>query len=266
MPRIGRCVQLTGRVGSAALAQLSADLRRLASIARDCGAAPLLLGATEAVRRAADRDEVLAAAGVAAGVPCRLISGEAEARLSFRGATGAHPGRGATLVADVGGSSTECALGEDGRVEVLASVAVGSGLATDTWLLHDPPAPAELDACAAGVGEALAAAPQGRPQRGIVTGGTATTLPRLLDHDRLGDLDRADLQRCREVLATRPSAEIAAEHGIDPVRARVLAGGVEIVAAVLQRYRLARLSVSLAGVRDGMILAYLERGDDWVEG
>jgi exopolyphosphatase/pppGpp-phosphohydrolase len=139
-------------------------------------------------------------------------------------------------------------------------------MATDTWLLHDPPTPAEREACAAGVAEALSAAPSGHPERGIATGGTATTLPRLLGREHLGHLDHDDLGECRRRLARHPSAQLARAHSIDPVRARVLAGGVEILAAVMSRYRLERFTVSLAGVRDGMILAYLERGEDWVEG
>jgi len=265
MPRIGRSVQQSGAVGSEKLAEVAADLRRMAAMARDHGATVLLLGATEAVRRAADRDTVLAAASAAAEAPCRLISAPAEARLSFRGAAGAHPGSGPTLVADVGGASTECALGEGDRVDALASIPVGSGMATETWLHDDPPTAAQLAECAAGVRAALEAAPAGHPTRGIATGGTATTLPQLLGRgrDHLGELDTADLERCRDRLAALPSKEIAAIHGIDPARARVLAGGGEIIGAVSARYALDRLTVSLAGLRDGMILAWLDKGDAW---
>jgi exopolyphosphatase/guanosine-5'-triphosphate,3'-diphosphate pyrophosphatase len=266
MPRVGAAVSATGSIGAPKLAEVAADVRRFATLAREQGADTLLLGATEAVRRAADRDLALRTFSDAAGVPCVLISPEAEARLAFRGAASEHGGEGLMLVADIGGGSTECILGERGRIDALASVAVGSGTATDRWLTHDPPTAVERAACAAGVDAALAAAPQGAPLSGAVTGGTATTLPRLLGRSELGLLDAADLQRCRDVLGASSSDAVAAATGIAPVRARVLAGGVEIVDAVRRRYRLDALVVSERGLRDGMILSWLEKGDAWMEG
>lgn len=269
MPRIGKPVQETGRVGRHKLAEVVGEVRRLTGLAREQGAELLLAGATEAVRRAADRDEVLDAISEAAGVRCQLIDPEAEARLSFRGAVAAHRGPGLSLVADVGGGSTECVLGEDGQIEALASVPVGSGGVTERWLGSDPPTDEEREACAAGVREALAEAPHGDPQRGIATGGTATTLPALLGRPQGsagGHLFRGDLDGCRRILGRLPSAEIARQYGIELARARVLAGGVEIIDAVRERYGLDGVAVSHQGLRDGMILAYLERGDDWVSG
>jgi exopolyphosphatase/guanosine-5'-triphosphate,3'-diphosphate pyrophosphatase len=269
MPRIGKAVQETGRVGEVKLAEVVREVQRLAALAREQGAEVLLVAATEAVRRASDGELVLAAVSEAAGARCRLISPEAEARLSFRGAVAAHRGPGLSLVADIGGGSTECVLGEDGQIEALASVPVGSGSATERWLRSDPPSNDEREACGAGVRKALSAAPQGDPQRGIVTGGTATTLPALLGRPRGsegGTLRRADLDQCRQILAREPSAEVARQYGIELARARVLAGGVEIIDAVRERYGLGGVAVSHQGLRDGMILAYLEMGDGWTSG
>jgi len=269
MPRIGKAVQETGRVGEEKLGEVVGEVQRFATLARQQGAEVLLVAATEAVRRATDREAVLEAVSRAAGARCFLISPEAEARLSFRGAVAAHRGPGLSLVADIGGGSTECVLGEDGQIEALASVPVGSGSATERWLRTDPPSAEEREACAAGVREVLSAAPEGDPQRGIVTGGTATTLPALLGRPRGsagGTLYRADLDECRQILARLPSAEVARQYGIELARARVLAGGVEIIDAVRERYGLDGVAVSHQGLRDGMILAHLERGDGWTRG
>ncbi|HEY6378437.1 MAG TPA: hypothetical protein VI316_04570 [Candidatus Dormibacteraeota bacterium] len=269
MPRIGKDVQETGRVGEQKLAELRFEVGRLATLAREHGAELLLVGATEAVRRAADRELVLAAVSEAAGAPCHLISPETEARLSFRGATATQGSAGLVVVADVGGASTECVLGEDGRILALVSLPVGSGSATERWLLTDPPDATEREACAAGVREVLTSAPAGHPGRGIVTGGTASTLPALLGRtlgSAGGDLSRADLDACRSILGHHPGAHVASRYGIEPARARVLAGGVEIIDAVRERYHLEAISVSLQGLRDGMILAALDAGEGWVEG
>jgi exopolyphosphatase/guanosine-5'-triphosphate,3'-diphosphate pyrophosphatase len=267
MPRIGKAVEATGSVGDEKLREVVADVTRFAARARELGAERLLVGATEAVRKAADSERVLEAVGAAAGEPCLLIPPDSEARLSFGGATSVGGGTGLTLVTDIGGGSTECVLGEGSTVTALASVPIGSGAVIERWLTSDPPTDAERAGAAAAIRQALQSAPEGRPVRGIAVGGTATTLPAVLDRPHgEGSLDGADIDEIRRRLAERPSAEIASRFSIEPARARVLAGGLEILAAVLERYRLPGITVSIRGLRHGMILAYLERGERWVEG
>ena len=268
MPRIGAAVNATGAIGEAKIAEVSAELRRMAAAALgEAGAATLLLCATEAVRKATDRDRALRAFSEAAGVECVLLPGEAEARLAFRGAVSMAAGDGAALVCDIGGGSTELALGEGARIDALVSLPVGSGLATDRWLADDPPSPAQRAASAAGVRDVLRAAPPAVAlPRVIATGGTAASLPRLLSRDTESELVAADLERCRILLGSQPSAAIAATYGFDPARARVLAGGVEIIDAIRELYGADRVRTTIHGLRTGMILAYAEKGDRWVEG
>ena len=278
MPRIGAAVNATGRIGAAKIDEVAAVLRDLAAVARNARAAVMLLGATEAVRKAADRDEALRVFGEAFGVPCELIGGDAEARLAFRGAVSAAAPDGVALVCDIGGGSTEVVLGTASSIDALVSLPIGSGVATDRWLAGDPPTPAQRRACFAGVMEILAAgalhtapgASRGRsvPARmaAIVTGGTATSLPLLLGRGSETTLDTADLAACRAILADAPSADIARRFALDPARARVLAGGVEIVDAVRATYDLDAITVTIHGLRSGMILAYAEKGDRWIEG
>lgn len=268
MPRLGATVNATGRIGAAKIAEVAEMLRTLAATARDADAGTLLLCATEAVRRAADRDAALQAFSDAAGAPCTLISGDVEARLSFRGAVATAAPEGTALVCDIGGGSTELVLGSRERgIDALASLAIGSGVATDRWLPDDPPTPAQRTGCAAGVAAILRdGAPAGTPGQAITTGGTAASLPRLLGRDTETLLDAADLDAARAILAAAPSAAVARSYDLDAARARVLAGGVEIVDAVRLLYELPRIRVTMHGLRTGMILAYLATGDRWVEG
>ena len=266
MPRIGAAVNATGRLGEEKIRDVCDMLRDAVQVARECGASVILLGATEAVRRAADRDEALRAFSDAAGVSCALISGDAEARLSFRGAVSMAAPDGVALVCDVGGGSTELALGTPRRIEALVSLPIGSGAATDRWLPDDPPTEEQRRACFTGVLDVLHDAPPGRPDHALATGGTAASLPLLLGRDPESTLDAADLAHCREILASMPSADVARRYTLDPARARVLAGGVEIIDAVRVTYALDRVRVTIHGLRTGMILAYLEKGDRWTEG
>jgi exopolyphosphatase / guanosine-5'-triphosphate,3'-diphosphate pyrophosphatase len=266
MARLGAVVGATGAIGPAKLAEVCALVQRLAALAVESGAAVLLFCATEAVRRAADRELAVRALGEAAGVPCVLISGEVEARLAFRGAVSMAGGEGLALVCDIGGGSTELALGRPDHIDALVSLPIGSGAATDRWLPSDPPTPDELAVCASGVREVLGAAPPGSPDAVITTGGTASTLPRLLGRDPDSSLTADDLAQCRSILTAHPSAAVAATHSLDPARARVLAGGVEIIDAIRTRYSAPAVRTTIHGLRTGMILAHAANGDAWVEG
>ncbi len=250
MPRIGAPVNATGKI----------------AVAHQHGATVLLLAATEAVRIAADRDEAVREFGAAFGVPCVLLPGEAEARLSFRGASSVVTQHGAMLVCDIGGGSTELALGPRAGAQTVVSLPIGSGAATDRWLRSDPPTDAERRECLDGVLAVLRGAPLGRPDHVVVTGGTASSLPALLGRDRETHLDADDLAHCRALLARHPSTEIAARYGLEAARARVLAGGVEIVDAVRLLFDAERIRVTIHGLRTGMILAHAEKGERWVDG
>ena len=78
-----------------------------------------------------------------------MLSGEEEARLAFVGATSAldRPPAGDIAVIDVGGASSEIAIGTiAGGVRASSSFRIGSGLLADAYLHGDPPGPAELAA------------------------------------------------------------------------------------------------------------------------
>ena len=131
------------------------------------GAQELAAVATAAIRNAANRDELVAAVEGRLGVPLRVLSGQEEARLSFVGATRtlAQPATGTIAVVDVGGGSTEIAVGTpDGAVEWSESFRVGSGFLADSYLRSDPPSVAELETLRRHVARRVRG-PAARPRR-----------------------------------------------------------------------------------------------------
>src|SRR5919107_1749214 len=90
--------------------------------------------------------------GERGGVEVSILDGQDEARLAFLGATRTL-GRaldGTVGVVDVGGGSTEVAIGTvEGGVTWWASFRLGSGQLADDYLASDPPAASELEAMAA---------------------------------------------------------------------------------------------------------------------
>ena len=83
----------------------------------------------------------------------RVIAGDEEARLTFRGATSERaPGDTTpTVVIDVGGGSTELVVGSGAEVSFHVSTQAGVVRHTERHLATDPPTAAELEALAADV-------------------------------------------------------------------------------------------------------------------
>src|SRR5581483_7571342 len=148
--RIGKDVDRTGRIAPGALARTVEVLGRYCRRARALHAPAVRVAATSAVREATNREEL-----ERAGAELEVISGEREAELSFLGATrglaGALDARGRPLearppflVVDVGGGSTELAVGAE-RTEAAVSTRMGSVRMTERFVAHDPPTAAELE-------------------------------------------------------------------------------------------------------------------------
>jgi exopolyphosphatase/guanosine-5'-triphosphate,3'-diphosphate pyrophosphatase len=263
MPELGVAVERTGRIGPAKEREAIGALSSVLTRAAEHGYEQLVAGATAAVRRAADRDEFLKIAGEAIGVPVRLISEQREAELSFLGVASRHATRRTWLMMDMGGASTELVVAEGMTMVRWVSLELGSG-SFSARFLSDPPRPGEREALRSAALPLVRRAPECDPEKLVMTGGTASNLPLLISSQSPpAVLDTRTLLRAAEHLDERPAAELAERTGLPEARVRALRGGVEILLLLLDFYGLDRVHVSNEGLRHGMLLAYLEKGDDW---
>jgi len=263
MPELGAVVQRTGRLGQRARRRALQALERVIAKAREAGFEHLVAGATQAVRQAADGHELLDEASTQLGVPVRLISAEREAELSFRGVASRHAGRRDWLLADLGGGSTEVVAADGERMLSWVSLPVGSGAAAARYL-SDPPRPEERRALRQAALPVLRRAPESDAERLVVTGGTASNLPPVLSaNSPPAVLTTQALLSAEERLDAAPAAELANRLGLEEARVRALRGGVEILLLLLDYYGLHSLHVSHEGLRHGMILAWLQKGEEW---
>jgi len=263
MPELGAEVERTGRIGPAKRRAALRALARVLGEAGKLGYEHLVAGATEAVRRAANGEELLAAASAQIGAPVRLISAELEARLSFVGVASRHAGRREWVMADLGGASTEVVAADGQRMLAWVSLPVGSGTFAARFL-SDPPRPGEREALRAAALPIVRRAPESDAERLVVTGGTASNLPLVLSRASPPLLLTTQALLAAETrLDSGPAAELAQRTGLEASRVRALRGGVEILLLLLDYYGLHAVHVSYEGLRHGMLLAWLEKGEDW---
>jgi exopolyphosphatase/guanosine-5'-triphosphate,3'-diphosphate pyrophosphatase len=227
-----------------------------AALARDAGAERIQAVATAAIRDAANRAELASAVEDAGGMPLWILSGDEEARLSFVGATRtlATPAEATIAVIDVGGGSSELAIGEpDGTMTWSASFMIGSGFLADSYLRSDPPSVDELEHVrghVAGTFEGLRPPPA---RSAVAVGGTATSLRRLVG----AELAHETMERGIRVLSSTPIGEVAERFELDPERVRLLPAGILVLEALSDRLGLP-LRIARGGLREGVILELVE--------
>ena len=142
-----------------AIARTLTALRLQLGRAKELGVAQILIVGTESMRAAANSAEFMAQIAEL-GVPLRIISGDEEARLSFRSVVESmpRPSVGALSVLDIGGGSTELVVGgKDSGWKPFKwqSVKVGSVRMHERHIHSDPPTPSEQAALRATIRAAI---------------------------------------------------------------------------------------------------------------
>lgn len=203
------------------------------------------------------------------GIPIRVISGEEEALLSFRGALPdgvRDPLKLAVL--DIGGGSTEVVGLERADSESLFRFSFDMGCVrlTERFLPSDPPAPAELAKLRAFVREELGQQREilerlrGRELVGVA--GTATYLaasalgltrfePEKIQGARIS---LAQVRSLAEKFAVMTAADRLGVGGMDRGRADVIVAGAIILEEVLAAGGLHAFTASVRGLRYGAVL------------
>ncbi|MCM6764433.1 exopolyphosphatase [Rathayibacter sp. ZW T2_19] len=240
--RLGHGVDRTGRFDPEALERTLAVTGEYADLVRDAGATRLRFAATSATRDAADREDFLDAVERIIGVRPETITGEEEAALSFRGATGAVDSARPVLVVDLGGGSTELVLG-DAVPEQAHSMDVGSVRLTERHRRADAPSEQEREAMRADVRAALAASSVDLSRARSVVGVAATVLTvtahalglRAYDREALeAALPLEDVLAACDDLSRLSPAEASALPYLRSGREDVIAAGALIWGEVLR--------------------------------
>jgi exopolyphosphatase/guanosine-5'-triphosphate,3'-diphosphate pyrophosphatase len=274
--RLGEGVDRTRRLTPEAIARTCACLDRYAAVARDAGAQRVAVVGTSAMRDADGGQAVQERVRAAFGVDARVVSGEEEARLAFRGAlNGLEPAStGPVAVFDIGGGSTEVILGSPGsppRIVFAESFDVGSVRLTERYIRHDPPEPAEIAAVSKTASDLFVRVPPLMDDTVPVgVAGTMTTLAcvslALVTYDGARvhgyAMRRSELARIAGKLSAMDLASRRAVAGMEPKRADVIVAGALVALALLDHWKAQEVRVSDRGVRWGLaeeLLFGLER-------
>jgi exopolyphosphatase/pppGpp-phosphohydrolase len=260
--RLGEGVEATGRLDERRMDSALDALRRFADQARDLGATRVVAVATDATRSATNGETFLEEVRKETGIEVRVIDGDEEAALTFRGLAASMDLSGPVLIADIGGGSTELIAAVDGELKVARSIGLGSGRLTERLVRSDPPTEAELAVCEAEAARTIADGmraldlPAETVKRLVLVGGTGEYMARLLPDDRGVDLPA--VRQILDDLTTVAATELAVRIGAPEARVRVLPAGVAIVMAIASNARPDSIEISHSGVRAGLLLETFE--------
>jgi exopolyphosphatase/guanosine-5'-triphosphate,3'-diphosphate pyrophosphatase len=248
--RLGEGVDERRRLLPLPIARVRNMLAEFRREAEALGAERVLAVGTSAVRDAENGEAFLGEVEWSYGFATRLLDGNEEAELTYRGASAGRTLPAGTLLLDVGGGSTE--LSVDGHSAV--SLDVGSARLTERF--GD-----DLQRAAAHVCGVL---PPLEPSTAIGVAGTVTTLAAL----EIGGYDPQLVHRHRlpvtvveswlDRLASLPLQERERLPGLEPERAPVIVAGVLIVREVLRAYALDGIEASEHDLLHGAALAAAE--------
>jgi len=267
--RLGEGVDRTHELAPAARQRTLDCIADYARTLRELDATRVTCVGTSAMRDARGGPAFAAEVAAILGSAPRILSGDEEAELTFRGSLSGLDLDGAVSVFDIGGGSTEIIHGRAGaerEISSAISLDVGSVRLFERHVSSDPASDAELARVRDDIRRALDHAPPFPAQTTLVgVAGTVTTIAAIALELAVYDsavvhgfhLQASEVTRVARMLEAMPLARRLALAGLEPKRADVIVVGAALVEEILARSGAGAIVVSDRGVRWGLAEAAL---------
>ena len=270
LPRLGAMVDSNGVLARQSIDRVLEVLTEYAEIIQTYGDGVLQktrVTATSAVRDAANKNEFLSLVKEIVGFEIQILSGEEEAKYTYLGAISqTKVESNSILVVDIGGGSTELAMGDSSQWLRGISVDMGCVRFNERYLVHNPPYQEEIGECRRSI-EALLESTKLRfpPNTQVVTvSGTATSLaaidqqlfPYQLSRINNYRLNTDKLAKSIEIFSLHTYEQLIELHPeVMQGRADVFLAGLLILEGVLRFASVEEFIVSSGGIRHGILLS-----------
>ncbi len=239
--RLGEGI-INHRLAPQAIERTARAILEFKGIAEKEGVDSILAFATEAVRRAENRQEFLSLTKELCGIEIDVVDGQTEALLAVKGAL--FDGDGCVI--DLGGASTEIAVQQDGKVVYAVSAPVGAVTLSDACGRDEDKIAAYIADKTRVYGDIP---PCGKV---FAVGGTATSLAACVlgldeyDSDMVHgtEVASAQLDRLIDEFRQMTTEQIYKKYAVDRRRAEIVFGGAILLRSVLVLTKADRLTVS----------------------
>ncbi len=232
--------------------------------------------ATQAIRAAENKLEFIEHIQQSTGFKLEIIDGVEEARLSYFGVIQSLSfGQDSVLSVDVGGASTEIAVGRGTDCQYLSSLKMGALLLSKRFLFDNKVSTESLEELRQSIESRISPIEEDLStftiEQAAATSGTAKALARMIHWDRT-KTDLEDPHGFRftsqellaiegELLQIIDSNRIALRWGLDIRRADIILAGVLILSCLTRSLKISQWSVSTSGLREGVAIdTYTRKG------
>ncbi len=269
-PRLGRSLVSTGKLDDASIADSLAALRRFLSIAQGLGVENLRAIATCAVREATNGADFCKLVKNQLDLTLEVISSQREAHLAFHSVRRRFDLSGKnTLLADIGGGSTELVLASGELIESIYGTRLGAVRLNEKFGGGQALAGDDFKRMVRWINRELSKTTE-KPSTPlhllIGSGGTFTSLAGIVmaakGQSRLPmggfQIPRAELRHLVDRLRKMSLKQRREVPGLNPDRADIIVPGLTVIDCIMRRFKLNLLQVHPFGVRDGLLLSMIE--------
>ncbi|MBL4857022.1 MULTISPECIES: exopolyphosphatase [unclassified Idiomarina] len=217
--------------------------------------------ATHTLRKAKNRKRFLAEAAKVLPFPIEIISGREEARLIFRGvAETSSESTGSQLVIDIGGGSTEFAIGKNRQPKFLSSRSIGSLAFSKEFFSSGKITPKRFDKAVVSARQHVEPIANYLAEHQVEsvfgTSGTIKAIYQWIvkrDGEQPLGINYSQLQGCRTDLIAAESLKKLNKEWVSPERRESIAGGVAVLLGIFEELGIERLVPHDSALREGVL-------------
>ncbi len=259
-----------------AIERLVVVCKKFTDLARTFSTEEFVAVATSAMREAANQNEILHLLRQEAQIDVRVISGQEEARLIYLGvASGIHIEDRQVFFIDIGGGSTEIAVGGDRTYQYLESFRLGALRLSNLYFPRENTGPVSSDQYKRVQHHVkdtiIHSVRKIRDMKPVMAVGSSGSIMNLADIAQKaihqdgsnGDpvLSGKDLQKVIDLLCSLPLDQRRKIPGMNPERADIIIAGAAILDTFLKELGLDSIQTTGRGLQDGLLMDYLSRMD-----
>lgn len=253
---------------------------KFADLAKTYGATNIIAIGTSAIREARNQSEFLQRLFRETGLNVHVISGKEEARLIYLGvSSGIDIGEEKAIFVDLGGGSTEIAIGDQYKLCYIHSLRLGAIRLTSQFVgegwtgpISDHVYKQMKNQVRSKTNEVKAQVKACGARRAWGSSGTIINLAeiasKMFKKDTNGGalfLTRKNLKKLASELCSLPLEERKKLPGINPERADIIVAGAAIMETVMEDFGLEDICVSHKELRDGLLVDYLSDFESYRE-
>lgn len=247
-------------LGEAAIQRAADSLKRFGDVLGEYELDAVRVVATNTLRIATNSADILPIAEKAIGYPIDIISGEEEGRLIYMGVTSAL--RGAPerkIVVDIGGGSTEVAIGRGVDIEIVESFSIGTVKQSESFFPGGRITANAFDAAilsARGVFEDAAPSYRALPwKQAYGSSGTIRAIAEVIEKNKLGDgkLSVSALDALKAEFIRAGHLDRIKLEAVKSERAVAMVGGLAVLMGLMHELGIESITAVEAGLRMGVL-------------